>query len=214
VLLSVLLCSDAGAQLLFDDLEVALPPAAQEYCHIIRFPAWIMPRTDAKTGERLFFRSGLSAYEFRVEGLLGTRFLVAGMTDSFYPGPYYTSNIFSVDLSNPAGTIRPAGKAAWDAATPVLFSRANTLRGQNPPPKDKPLEFKGLKFAKTGNFWALEADRLSPGQARLVLQSDDLPKGDGPTPVYFDVFNTETGKEIVTIAGTYSTRVVMLILSY
>jgi hypothetical protein len=195
--------------LLFDDLEVTLTPAAREYCHIIRFPqAWIMPRTDAKTGERLSFNSTYSGYEFRVEGLLGTRFLVAGITDSFPPAPYYTSNMFSVDLSNPAGAIRPAGKAAWDASTVVPFTRRSAFSPAGTVPNDRHLDFHGFQFSRSGAFWAQPSDyatRLSPDEAWLVLQSDDLPRGDGPTPVYFDFYNAETGKKIVTIAGTFST---------
>ena len=209
MLIGILLCSgiNAWAQLR-DDLEVVLTPAAREYCHIIQFPqAWAMPSTDEKTGLRLFFGSGFSRYEFRVEGSQGTRFLVAGITEYFPPAPYYTTNQFRVDLSDPTAPIEAASREAWDAAPTVPFTKEDTLRGSNTPSEDKPLEFNGFQFVKSGEFWDLAAARVSPDRARLVLLSEDHSSVSGTTSVFFDAFNADTGKKLFTVEGAFSSPV-------
>src|ERR1700682_4401463 len=69
---------------------VAVTPAIQEYCHLIRFPeTWRIPEVN-EGGQALFYDYS-DQYQFRVVGLLGTKFLVAGrvmLTDR----RYYTFN--------------------------------------------------------------------------------------------------------------------------
>jgi len=68
-----------------DVVEVNWNPTVREYCHVLRFPlGWQMPKFIPKKDGNLEVvpRFDLSAdYEFRVVGLLGTRFLVRGVED-------------------------------------------------------------------------------------------------------------------------------------
>jgi hypothetical protein len=204
---ALLLCAAASAWAQVDDLEVSLTPGAEEYCHVIQFPqVWVMPRSDEKTGQRLFFGSILGDLEFRVEGLQGSQFLVAGFTE-LLPPRHYTTNRFTVNLSDATSPIRDASREAWDAATVVPITRKSRFIPGNQPPEDKPLAFNGFQFAKSGEIWDQESagpSRLSPDQAWLVLQSRARKKDQGPTRIYFDAFNVSTGKRIVTIEGTFS----------
>jgi hypothetical protein len=62
-----------------DRIDVKLTPAMQEYCHIVQFPqGWSIQSKDL-AGQVLFFNYK-AEYEFRIEGLLGTEFLVGGFT--------------------------------------------------------------------------------------------------------------------------------------
>ena len=64
-------------------IDLKLPPALREYCHIVRFPqVWKLRHSDDEP--EWVTQTGIehhrSDYEFRVEGLLGTRFLVGAFT--------------------------------------------------------------------------------------------------------------------------------------
>ena len=144
-------------------LEIKLTPVASEYCHVIRFPkGWSVPRQD-KNGQPLLFDYA-SEYEFRVEGVLSTRFLVGGYTR--LGQRYYTFERYKVDLSDRSAPIVAASPAAWNAAAVIplieksIFPPVGTATGEA-------IDFHGFRFAKSGEFWvqpASDASRLSPHQ--------------------------------------------------
>ncbi len=136
-----MLCVTARAQ--WDDLEVTLSPAAREYCHLVRFPqGWVFPRYDKQAGQQLGFALYESDYEFRVEGILSTRFLVAGFTD-FVGTKYYTANRYEIDLSDPNAPIRPVNRKRWGDATIVPFARKSAFSPGGTVPNDTTLKFHG-----------------------------------------------------------------------
>jgi hypothetical protein len=191
----------------FDDLEVTLTQVARGYCHVIRFPqTWTIQHFEDRTGQRLFFGSPGSDYEFRVEGILATQFLVAGFTE-FVGRNYYTNNRYIIDLSDPAAQIRLASREVWEASAIVPFTRKNRFLPRGTPAEDKPFEFHALKFARSGDIWDQSVDgpaRLSPDQAWLVLQSQARRDQEGYTKVFFDFFNADTGRNVFLIEGSHS----------
>ena len=90
-----------------------------EYCHVIRFPQrWAVPEF-TETGHQLPEYTYRSDYEFRVPGLLETKFLVRGSVTLLDPERYYSKNVYNIDLSSPKTKIVPASEEAWQAATPL-----------------------------------------------------------------------------------------------
>jgi hypothetical protein len=82
LLLAAGVASEVNVWAQFDDFEVSLTPAARKYCHEVRFPqGWSTQHFDAKAPQHLFFGSPNSDYEFRVSGVLSTKFLVAAFTE-------------------------------------------------------------------------------------------------------------------------------------
>jgi hypothetical protein len=160
-----------------------------------------------------------SDYEFRIPGVLGTRFLIRGVDKSLNKGHYnYTTNIYKVDLSDPGGVPGLAEEEEWQSGTVVPdnrmfdFSRnfaAISFHLQN----DTPLAFRGLQFNKTGKVWEGQVARLSPDQSWIVLLSssgriakrDDFIGFEGRDKgrLFMDVYNVDTGKKLITIVGTY-----------
>jgi hypothetical protein len=207
LLIVVGLAAEGNAWAQFDDFEATLPTAARAFCHVIRFPqGWVFPRFDKEVGQRLFFGSPSSEYEFRVEGVLSTKFLVRGFTE-FVARKYYTSNQYEIDLSDATAPVLAAGPKAWDASAVVPLARNSGILPGGEPVEGKPFEFHGYQFAKSGAIWAQSyrgATLLSPDQAWLVLQSRDRISESGPLKVFFDFFNAETGQKLFTIAGTFS----------
>ena len=207
--IAILFCTGSNtlAHPWHNDLEIDLTPAVEEYCHIVKFPeAWVMPPAP-DNAENDVFDSIFSEYEFRIEGLQGTEFLIGGFTELF-PPRLYTSNQFRLDLSNPAEPVRRATREAWNAGTVVRTSRRSVLIPGPVPPNNR-IDFNGFQFKPSGEFLAQlydAATMISPDQAWLVLQSRAR-KGDddGPTNVHFDLFDADMGRELVTIEGTFST---------
>jgi hypothetical protein len=131
----------------FDDFDVTLTPAAETYCHVSLFPqGWETEHFDDRAPQRLLFGSSRSEYEFRVEGVLSTKFLVRAFTE-FVGTNYYTNNQYRIDLSYATVPVVSAGSKEWNAAA---------------------VEFRGFKFAKSGAIWAQSyrgPTLLSPDQA-------------------------------------------------
>ncbi len=205
-----------------DPIDVKVASDAREYCHIVEFPqGWSTPRLDERG---LLLTYGASNdYEFRVVGLLGTRFLVAGVVEPERTGmsttkTRYTSNKYDVDLSNPKAVARPASDALWESGTTITLSQKSVVGQFVQLTPDSRVEYHGFQFEKSGHFWVWPeylATRLSPDQAWLVLQSITGPVEPIGTErlrdifrfyqgkVFFDIFNADTGKKILTIAGHY-----------
>lgn len=187
-------------------IELKLPPESREYCHVVRFPLGWKIRTPHAEDARIDYR--YSDFEFRVEGLLGTRFLVGVFNPGDIHGPYERTNRYRVNLSDPTAPALPAGDADWNAATPLPFIRKSILTWWGVTPPSHAI-LNGIQFNKTGEFpWLnpLEASELSPDGAWLVLLSTTKTKASFPKPeylVFFDVFNTASGKKLFTIEGSY-----------
>jgi hypothetical protein len=188
-------------------LDVKMNPAVGKYCHVVRFSqGWkIQPFDDL--GQRLTIDLTVSDYEFRVDGLLDTRFLVG----AFHPGiehRYEAANYYRVNLSDPAAPALPASVQNWKAGTIVPLARKFQAFGTLA--NDQPLVFNGIQFNKSGRWWYdVSVSRLSPDSAWLVLQSIT---DDGTSKltlrslskVFMDVFHADTGEKVLTIEGTYS----------
>jgi hypothetical protein len=206
ITIAAVLIASTNAWAQFDDLEVTLTPASRGYCHVIRFPqGWVFARFDKEVGQRLFFGSPSSDYEFRVEGVLSTKFLVRGFTENVGRN-YYTNNQYEIDLSDTIAPMLEVGRKAWEAAAVVPLTRKSAF----PPigvPNEMRLKFHGFQFNRTGDIWGQPSDyatRLSPDQAWLVLQSRERKHGNSPVKVFFDVFNADTGQKVFVIEVSYS----------
>jgi hypothetical protein len=195
-------------------VEVTLTPAIREYCHIVRFPqGWKTHAHDPTIHQPLFYGyDGL--YEFRVPGELETTFLVGGIV---LPSKKYTINKYRVDLSDPTGIAQPASEKEWQSAAIITDTRIvdysrnfARLRFVN----NEPLVFNSRQFPKTGDTWAGQCARLSPDQALIVLMSSSgtiakrdeflIFGGRDKGKLFFDVFDADSGRSIMTIVGTYS----------
>jgi hypothetical protein len=202
------------------DVKITAPMG--EYCRIVQFSkGWgkIPARTEHEFAPIFGYDS---EYEFRVPGLLETKFLVRGIDPVT---KNYTANVYEVDLAARNTVTRLATEGAWQAGTPVRlrrFGKAAQLVSEDRGGPiyvrlegNQPLQYHGLSFGKTGKEWALEESRLSPGKSLIVLQSwegslshsADIPlspsSGRSKGKLFFDVFNVESGKKILTIQGTY-----------
>jgi hypothetical protein len=195
-------------------IEIKMTPATLERCHILRFPqGWKVP---VIMYESVLYYGYDSKYEFRVADLLGTKFLIAGL---ILPEKKYTTNKYEVDLSDPKAPVLAVEDRVWDSATRIPVSQESTVKTIPTLDPEYQIQFKGKVCPKSGYYWATPsdaADRLSPDQAWLVLQSwtGSVDKGAEMHvfnwgwryhgKVFFDVFNAETGKKVFTIEGTYS----------
>jgi hypothetical protein len=188
-----------------DFIDLKLPPPAKEYCHLVRFSqGWKAEHFDdppAYPGIDYYY----SDYEFRVEGLLGTRFLVGAFTPNSNRRVNST-NHYRVNLSDPRAQVRSAGKSDWDAATVLPLTRKSIspkLVGYQP----SFAPFQRYTMSGAQPSYPGSDSRLSPDSAWLVLQSvtpgtvRSLVSHDA---VFFDVFNTATGKKVFTIQASYS----------
>jgi hypothetical protein len=187
-------------------IDLKLPPESREYCHIVRFPQGWKIKTPHEGDAKIDYR--YADFEFRVEGLLGTWFLVGVFNPSAISGPYDATNRYRVNLSDPTAPVLPASNHDWDAATVLPFARKSifTWWGGYPPAR---AAFGGIQYEWSGDRWLLEGDatRLSPDGTWLVLLSATKTKTHFPRPeytVFFDVFNTADGKKRFTIQGTYN----------
>jgi hypothetical protein len=192
-----------------DSIDLKLPPAAKERCHVVRFPRrWKLPRADTPQ-EFEGFNYYPTDYEFRVEGLLGTTFLVGAFTPVTSHLRYDATNRYRVNLSDPTTTVQPASRADWDNAAVVPLYRKSVLPivfGTGPQPDHA--KFNGFQFERTGTLWTGDSgSRLSPDSSWLVLQSTASRKVRFPWVdylVFYDVFNAVTGRKLFTIQGKYS----------
>lgn len=201
-----------------DIVRIKFNPTVNEYCHILRFPlGWQMPKFVPKGDGTLeiygTFNLEAGDYEFRVPGILGTRFLVRGF--DAYGYNKYTTNIYEVDLSDPKAVAQSASEEAWNAATPVplrYVGPAEVLA--------KFIRSTGFRYGATG-VHDREAVRVSPDRAILVAQSWSGtlgPGGGSDVPgdfsislkfgwdhgkLFWDVYSTDTGKKLLTIAASF-----------
>jgi hypothetical protein len=190
---------------ILDSMDVKLTLAMREYCHIVRFPqGWTIP-SSKEVAARVIFDAN-SEYEFRVEGLLTTRFLVGAFVN--HTDREDATNRYRVNLSDPTAPALPATREAWEAAAVVPLTRKSIPRGLR---QAERAEFKGFQFTKSGADWAgpFEDCRLSPDSAWLVLQSSTPNENLKNTlrtvyKTFWDVFNADTGRRILTIEGTFT----------
>jgi hypothetical protein len=214
-----------------DAVEVNFNAAVREYCHVLRFPlGWQMVKfvQDEHGKQHFVGQYDLSGnYEFRIPGVLSTKFLVRGTTEVVRK--YYTTNVYEADFSDPSGVAQPATEDAWNSSTPIALYRS-TLRDVKipppPPPADPTLrntnptyvEFHGFRFTRSGDHW--EGASLSPARDVLVMQSWSGKLGnqgnDAPLNIpltftidrnhgkfYFDAYNADTGKKVITITASF-----------
>jgi hypothetical protein len=204
-----------------DHLDVKVSAAMREYCHIVQFPqGWTSPIWDERG---TYLGREIRDYEFRVRGLLGTRFLVAGRldfgTERTQDGRLYTANKYEVDLSDPKAPVRPTSNETWISGTIMSLTRKRPF--VVPGGREKPIELHGFLFTKSGQRWARRDSLLSPDRRWLVLQSWTGPaaapcgsfnicfewrlffgyKG----KIFFDIFNADNGKKLLTTYGRYDT---------
>jgi hypothetical protein len=198
-----------------DPVDVKLTPAMREYCHVLRFPrGWKLKDARDLSEPLSFSYSYDAAYEFRIAGLLGTRFLISGAVD--LGRRFYTINKYEVDLSDPKAIPRVATEKEWQAGTTVPVTRNGPAELVNMHlAKDRPFPFHGFLLPKTGNIWPGEYSRISPDRAWIVLlsssgktaRSEDVPlghiSGRFVGKLFFDVFNADIGKKVLTIVATY-----------
>ncbi len=181
-----------------------ISPVAQEYCHIVRFPgAWRVQHDYPLTWGLDYDHTD---YEFRMEGLLGTRFLVGVFINEVGRHRLDATKRYWIDLSDPKVPLLRAKRADWDAASVVPLVRKSIF--EPVPPHPDVATFNGLRFAKTGARFplSLKASRLSPDSAWLVLQSMTAVKAPilDTYQVFFDVFNADTGRKVFTLEGSFT----------
>jgi hypothetical protein len=215
ILVTIQLLVSVAAKANADFIEVKLTPAIRESCHIVRFPnGWKLPRLDdGRQGLRIEqIDYNESDYEFRVEGLLGTRFLIGAFKPRL-PRRYDATNRYRVNLSDPTALVLAASGKDWEAAAVVPLARKSIMPPLGLPGydwHDYQAVFNGFKFTKSGYLWpttSMYASRLSPDSAWVVLQSKTSAKKSPYLSLYrmfFDVFNANTGRKALTIEGTYS----------
>jgi len=194
-------------------VDANVTPAMREYCHIIRFPlGWIVPPPLVTANQPPNVYGYDSEYEFRVPGLLETKFLIRGL---ILPYGQSTVNSYEVDLSDPKAVPVSATEAAWQSGTPVPTTRKISrpaLRLTN----DQSFPLNGFQLGKSGKIWPGDYDRMSPGQVWIVLMSssgsrgfsDDVPlglvRGRNRGTLFFDVYSVDGGKKIVTVQASYN----------
>jgi hypothetical protein len=190
-----------------DFVNVKPTPAINEYCHVVRFfRGWKIRGLDFNR-EPLYIDNNESDYEFRVEGLLGTSFLVGAFKPNL-PHRYDATNHYRVNLSDPTTPVVFATRKDWEVAAVVPLARKSIVpysQGMS----DYQAVFNGYTFTKSGHLWAYSefASRLSPDSAWVVLQSKTHDVKSSSLPAYrvfFDVYSADTGKKTITVEGTYS----------
>lgn len=183
-------------------LSVEMTSLVRTYCHIVQLP-WKRPYF-RRPEQVLMFNDG--DYEIRVLGVLGTRFLVAKFLPRYNETRTYSLNKLEVDFSDPSAKITEVSNGTWEEAAVVPLYRKSVLITAGPPPKDLRLDYGGFPFEKTGFFWTAtysEATRISPDRSWLVLQSSTGKYTDRRHKVFWDVFDTASGKKLITIEGSY-----------
>jgi hypothetical protein len=156
-----------------------------------------------KASSRAPFGSDFGQFEFRVERPSSLEFLVGGFIE-ILPPRHYTTDHYRVDLSGARTAVQPVDQTTWERAMVVPFFQKGAF-APGGARKDAALEFHGYRFDRTGEFWEEpdeDASRISPNAIWLVLQSRDLVRGEEFAKLYFDAFEVQTGKKIVTIEGS------------
>jgi len=207
ILAVALSCCLAGAGT-GDTLEVKLTPAVRKYCHIVGFPQdWKIQRFD-DLGQRLTIDLHYSDYEFRVEGTLGTWFLVGAFAPKV-DHRYDAVNHYRVRLSDATASVLPANMEDWKTATVVPLVRK--FQAFSPLTNEQQIVFNRFRFAKSGARWSnpSSVSRLSPDSAWLVLQSITDAGTSKLTQrslykVFLDVFNADSEEKVLTIEGMYT----------
>jgi hypothetical protein len=134
----------AGAVSARDVVQPKMNAAVQEYCHVVRFPSgWQNPYPLPK-----FHLS--HDYEFGIPGLLGTTFLVRGVSRPVTT-EYPTTNLYAVNFSDPKTAVRPASEEEWNSATIIRMPIDTDNSGVRLHDRRfNYVEFQGRHFVKTG----------------------------------------------------------------
>jgi hypothetical protein len=209
-----------------DVVKVKFNAAVREHCHVLHFPSgWLMPRSiRTENGGLKFFlwEFATGDFEFRVSGLLGTKFLIRGVERKFEK-KYYTTNLYEVDFSDPTAVPQPASEVEWSSATVISVPDNFFAGGITVVDKlSKHPGFKGLDSMRSGDKWSLSAKRASPDLSLLVLQSwrGTLASGGSDVPLgfsvglnfsrnhgklFFDVYSVDIAKKLITITASFNT---------
>jgi hypothetical protein len=188
-------------------IDLKLTGAAKEYCHVVGFSkGWQPQRFEVRPAfPKIDYE--YSDYEFRVEGLLGTWFLIGAFTPNLNLN-VNSVNHYRLNLSDSTAPVRSANAQDWSNATVVPLYRKSllTITGVKPPDQ---VAFSGFEYKKTGSYPWTRPDttsRLSPDSAWLILQSATFKKRQviEVYDVFFDMFSTATGKKLFTIQGRFS----------
>jgi hypothetical protein len=206
-----------------DPVEVNFNPATREYCHVLRFPlGWPMPiffvdQRGHRNNSPLPF-SLSNDYEFRVPGLLGTKFLVRGVQDIV--DKYYTANVYEADFSAPKGIARPASEEEWKSAAPIALWRGGKAYDFTLPSRlSKYVEFGGHQFPRNGDQWG--GTVISPDRGVLVMESWSGKLGPGGSDVpldfsaifkfggnhgklFVEFYDADTARKMVTITANFT----------
>lgn len=183
----------------------------------MKFPQrWTGPQLD-EHGNPLYYQK----HEFRVTGVLGTRFLVAGVARSPWDEKpqRYTTNKYEVDLSDRNAPVVPATEAMWQDSAIVPQTKKDIPRPYNERYSTQPVQINGHRLSWTGERW--DDIRVSPDRAWVVLQSWTGRDAEGTSEgwdidlswgllagfkgkLFWDVFNADTGQKLFTIKGKYN----------
>jgi hypothetical protein len=205
-------------------VTITMTPATKERCHIVKFPRW----TGYGRGLNRSF-SDTHSLQFRVFGVLGTRFLVADKDDSTYSRQSeFSPEKYLIDAAYPQSSVTRATQAEWDSATPITLSQATTKQqGTSTPDWERSPD--GKRFAKSGAEWVgapYTSLRTSPDHAWIALQSytgtapdyQDDPLGlkfwrHFHGSVFIDIYNMDTEKKSLLLEGRYSDNPDSMLLS-
>jgi hypothetical protein len=206
-----------------DAVEVDFNAATQEYCHIVRFSlGWRMPQFVDQSGRQDFLPkySLYYDYEFRFPGLLSTTFLVRGV-ERIVGKSHYTTNLYSVDLSDPKAIAQPGSEEEWSSGTTITLRRDTSTSGARiVDRRSNYAELQGRRFVRTGDEWG--SARLSPDRSLLIVESwtGKLGPGGSDAPgdtsitlgfernrgkLFFDVYDADTGKKLITVTAKFNT---------
>jgi hypothetical protein len=209
IVIGMFACGSTHAQ---GKVEVTVTPSIQEYCHVVLFPQGWKVREWSPDYPHFLNYVYDQDYEFRIPGLLETTFLVAGYIPIYRA---YTTNKYRVDLADPKANARSVTEREWESGTKVRDTRLDDVRRAPIPAQDRPYSFRGFLLDKTGRIWLGAESRLSPDGTWIVLLSmtgevghrDESPMpymtGRDQGKLFFDVFNADTGKKVITIVATY-----------
>ena len=209
ILLSLISPGDAQTFQWGDVVEAKLTPSVRKYCYMLQISGGWQYQRHTERGQALQFRENIF-YEFRIEGVLGTWFLVGALEKWSESQRYYASNHFRVKISDPTSPLLPVSQKEWDAATVVALAQKSVVPPQPSGPEIHAAKFGGFEFRKTGAHFAFApyGSRLSADSAWLVLQSHTdrrrIPNQRDESSVFWDVFNATTSEKLLTIEGTYS----------
>lgn len=203
-----------------EPVKFEMTPAVKEHCHMFRFPQWTGTRPEiSNVPNRLYFNDQM---EFRVPGILGTRFLVAGTQQITGDGLAYTSEKYLLDFAFPGTPAQLVSDAVWNAAVPLTVARYQAYRLLfhllDHWEQSSEVVLNGKRFAKSGQYWQFWDDsfRLSPGRTALAILSftGTRPANDGNLldmfiarrfhgHAFIDIYNVKSGKKMLLLEGPY-----------